>query len=176
MIRLFVLLAASLLAACGSSRAHVVTSAAESANAEVYAYDSTAVADSSFSYAQVSAPNVFEWKTVTMRFEPQTVLEGDRLRFLFDVTVENSGTRSFSLEDYSAYVALPDGLGEWNYRLLFTQSKVGAVPPNASVKVRYYTQLYGMAPPQKLVFVMQSFFGGHDAGFAFVKGDRVELP
>ena len=55
-------------------------------------------------------------------------------------------------------------------------SSAQSAAPNASVKVRYYTQLYGMAPPQKLVFVMQSFFGGHDAGFAFVKGDRVELP
>lgn len=170
MTRWFVgLLLAAAASACSASHTRIATSLAETAGAEFYGYDSTAPTDSAFSYAQNSAPNVFEWKTVTMRFEPTTVFEGNRLKFFFDVTVENGGTRSFGLDDFSAYVALPDESGDWNYRMLFTQSKLGAVPPNARVKVRYFTQLYGMAPPDKMVFVMQSFFGGHDAGFAFMR-------
>jgi hypothetical protein len=171
-MRLWLFVAALALLACSGPRARIPVSLGDTAGAEFYPYEATSASDSSFAYAQVSSPNVFEWKAVTVRFEPQAVFEGNRLQVLFDVSVENAGTRPFALEDYSAYVALPDDNGDWNYRLLFTESKVAPVPARGKAKVRYYTQLYGMAPPDKFVFVMQSFFGGRDAGFAFVRQSR----
>lgn len=162
--RLMGALCVSALAACSAPRAVPNTEVPATA----YAYAATSAADGAFAYAQHSGRNVFEWKTLTLQFDPHTYHEGNAVVFMIDLDVKNSGARPFSWDEFSPYLAVPDEAGEWNYRLLFTQSKARALPPGATTRLRYYARLDGVAAPPRYVFVLQSMFGGLDAGFPFV--------
>lgn len=163
--RIFVVLFAAFAAAC-SAPAPKPDLGIE--GAAMYPYAATSAADGAFSYAQHGGTNVFEWKTLTMAFNPRTYHEGTAVVFLIDIDVTNRGSKPFAWDDFSPYLAVPDEAGEWNYRLLFTQSKTRTVGAGETKRLRYYTRLDGQAAPPKYVFVMQSIFGGLDAGFPFV--------
>lgn len=162
--RIFALLSVAAVTACAAPRS--VPEA--DIEARSYPYAATSAADGAFSYAQLGDKNTFEWKTLTLAFKPRTYHEGTAVVFLIDIEVENRGSKPFSWDDFSPYLAVPDEAGEWNYRLLFTQSKTRSLPPGKAAKLRYYARFDGQAAPPRYVFVMQSIFGGLDAGFPFV--------
>lgn len=164
-LRIFVFIFAALAAACSSPRSRPDLGIEASAT---YPYAATSAADGAFSYAQHGGKNGFEWKTLTLDFNPRTYHEGTAVVFLIDIEVKNKGSKPFAWDDFSPYLAIPDEAGEWNYRLLFTQSKTRALGAGETKHLRYYTRLDGQAAPPRYVFVMQSLFGGLDAGFPFV--------
>lgn len=164
LLRLLAVLGVFAFAACSAPR----TIPAGEPESRSYPYAATSAADGAFSYAQLGGKNSFEWKTLTLDFNPRTYHEGNAVVFLIDIDVKNRGAKPFAWDELSPYLAVPDEAGEWNYRLLFTQSKTRALAPGASARLRYYTRLDGQAAPNKYVFVLQSLFGGLDAGFPFV--------
>jgi hypothetical protein len=159
-----------LLAACSASRtqsAGVEPYSVTASRATGYGFAPTTATGVDFSWAQLSSNGSFDWRTLVLRFENKTFYEGNRLVFLIDVEVENQGTRSFPWGDYSLFVALPDAENNWNYRTLFTQSRLTAIEPKKTARLRYYTQIPGGSIPDNYVIALQSFFGGNDTGFPF---------
>lgn len=163
LLRIFALLGVAAFAACSAPQS---VPDAELEN-RTYPYAATSAADGAFSYAQLGDKDTFEWKTLTLAFHPRTYHEGTAVVFLIDIEVQNRGAKPFAWDDFSPYLAIPDEAGEWSYRLLFTQSKTRSLQPGKAAKLRYYARLDGQAAPPKYVFVMQSMFGGLDAGFPF---------
>lgn len=165
------LLAAGLVGAgCATDRAqNRGTPSAVSPSTQSFAFAPTQPTDGAFEYAQVRPNGVFDWRTLSVRFHNKTYMDGNALAFVIDMDVANGAKRSFPWEDYAIYLGLPDARGDWDYRLLFTRSKITKINGNGKLALRYYTQFPGMSVPDRYVIVVQSMFGGRDAGFSFAR-------
>ena len=163
---MFTLAAALSWAACAAPRA-VPRNVPNQAPVQ-YAYDPTQPTDGNFDYGQYGArEKSFEWRTLNLVFENQVFSDGGSVVFVIDMKVRNQGTKPFIWEDYVIFMGLPLDSGEFDYRLLFTQAKVTQIKPKETVVMRYVSRIPGISLPERFVVVVQSLFGGRDAGFAF---------
>jgi hypothetical protein len=172
MNKVVVLAVLLLAAACAGGRKAEKSGALASVHdsgKDRYAYAPTMATDGMFDYAQVSRENLFDWKTLRLRFQNSAIDSSDGLVFVVDVNIANSGSKAFSWEDYTPFLGIQDEHGEWSYRMLFTQSAVRSIAAKKPVNIRYHTELRGAKVPDQYVVVLQSMFGGRDVGFAFAR-------
>ncbi len=137
-----------------------------------YSYSATQSTDTNFDYAQVSREELFDFKTLRMKFKNQVNEDNQGLVFVVDVNIANSGSKNFEWGDFTPYLGIKDEHGDWSYRMLFTQSAVRNIEPRKPVNIRYHAELRGERLPQQYVIVLQSMFGGRDVGFAFANPSR----
>ena len=141
---------------------------------DTYSYSATSPTDGSFEYAQVSRDDLFDFKTLRLKFQTKVNEGNDGLVFVVDVNIANSGSRAFSWEDYTPFLGIQDQNGDWSYRMLFTQSSVRSIEPRKPVNIRYHAALRGARLPRQYVVVLQSMFGSKDVGFAFAGPTRLQ--
>lgn len=141
---------------------------------DTYSYAATVATGSDFEYAQVSRDELFDFKTLRLKFANQVNESNEGLVFVVDINIANSGVKAFSWDDYTPFLGIRDAHGDWSYRMLFTQSPMKSIQPRKPVNIRYHTALRGAKLPEQYVVVLQSMFGGRDVGFAFANPTRKE--